>query len=155
MKVVNRVDHIAWLCRSENLEAYVEKLKNMLEVKWDGPHVREHWGIVNYVSWSSGLEILSPIEGSETPHARQLNDHLEQKGEGLLSVVLGVRDIRRAVADARSRGIDAQEPFSLGFPHWTSKLGQSWEAIAGDFMNTMMVYGPIDYKDGVLPPLEE
>ena len=154
MKVVNRIDHVAWLCRPENIESYVEKLKQILDAGWDGPFFRETWGICNYLSWSSGLEILAPIPGSDTPQARELNEHLDRRGEGLLSVVLGVRDIKQAVIDARSKGIDADEPFSLGFPHWTKKVGQSWEAIAGNFMNTMIVYGQIEYKEGVIPELE-
>ena len=102
------------------------------------------------ISWEAGLEVVAPME-ERTDFNQWLWSELEKKGEGVTSVVFGVKNL-----DAHKARLEA-----MGFPvgplmddhpdsPWHDKL-VLWERVAGEAMNTNIVLGDIDYADEVIP----
>src|SRR5690606_24107721 len=88
-KFFDHVDHVAWICHAENLEANVSKLSALCRVDFGEPSVRDDIGLTIYLSWEAGLEIVAP-HPQRTPYNGLLHDRLAQRGEGMWGVVFGV-----------------------------------------------------------------
>ena len=101
-QITNRIDHIAWMCRPENHDAYVEKLSKLFNVTFEADDGGPDFGLRFTWSWSAGLEVLSPA--GDGPHAQMCWKHLEAKGEGLFAVVMGVADVDETVERAKEMG---------------------------------------------------
>ncbi|MGE4339405.1 MAG: hypothetical protein AB7E55_26060 [Pigmentiphaga sp.] len=148
-KFINHVDHVAWLSRPENLEknvAYLEALTGATLSRFD----REDMGFSMCISWEAGLEVVAPME-ARTDFNQWLWSELEKKGEGVTSVVFGVRDLDAHKARLEALGIPVG-PLMDDHPDspWHDKL-VLWERTAGEVMNTNFILGDIDYADGVIP----
>src|SRR3546814_809738 len=92
---INRVDHILYIAWPENQEAYVEQLSKLCKVKFYGPVDKPEFGIRLYINWAAGLEVVSPVSDT-APWSLQMRDYLERRGEGVMNVIFGVRDINEA-----------------------------------------------------------
>lgn len=148
-KFINHVDHVAWLSRPENLEAnvaHLEKLTGATLARFD----REDMGFSMCISWEAGLEVVAPME-RRTDFNSWLWSELETKGEGVSSVVFGVRDLDAHKARLEAIGIPVG-PLMDDHPDlpWHDKL-VLWERTAGEVMNTNLILGDIDYGDDVIP----
>jgi hypothetical protein len=148
-KFINHVDHVAWLSRPENLEtnvAYLEKLTGATLDRFD----RHDMGFSMCISWEAGLEVVAPME-QRTDFNQWLWNELEKKGEGVTSVVFGVKNLDAHKARLERLGIPVG-PLMDDHPDspWQDKL-VLWERTAGEVMNTNFVLGDIDYADGVIP----
>src|ERR1700733_7260723 len=89
----NHVDHVAWISRPETLEvnaAELEKLPAAQLIRFE----REDMGFVMCIDWEAGLEVVSPMQ-EPTDFNKGLRDWLETRGEGVISVVFGVRELER------------------------------------------------------------
>ena len=107
-------------------------------------------GFTMYLSWEAGLEIVSP-HIQRTDFNAALHDRLDDKGEGILAVVYGVRDLERHKARLEKLGY-APGPLMDDHPDspWHDKLVLA-ERIAGDFLGSWFIMGDIDYAEGVIP----
>jgi hypothetical protein len=148
-KFINHVDHVAWLSRPENLEANVaelEKLTGATLTRFD----RQDMGFSMCISWEAGLEVVAPME-ERTDFNAWLWSELEKKGEGVTSVVFGVRDLDTHKARLEKLGVPVGPLMDdhAGSP-WHDKL-VLWERTAGEVMNTNFILGDIDYADEVIP----
>ena len=148
-KFTNHVDHVAWISRPENLEANVamlEKLSGAKLARFD----RADMGFTMFISWEAGLEVVSPME-EPTDFNQMLWDWLNTRGEGVMSVVFGVRDLDKHKARLEAEGMEVGE---LMDDHpdspWHDKL-VLWERMAGMVMNSVFIFGDIDYADSVIP----
>ena len=76
---------------------------------------------------------------------------LERKGEGVTSVVFGVKDLEAHKARLARLGFEAG-PLMDDHPDspWHDKL-VLWERMAGEAINTNIILGDIDYADDVIP----
>ena len=75
----------------------------------------------------------------------------EKKGEGVLSVVFGVRDIEEANTHARQLGYRVSQIIGLaGDEPWKDKLESFREAIIGDALGTLLGFAEIRYAKGVI-----
>ena len=93
---VNCVHHVVWCIKPESMapvRAIWEEALGLELQDLDLPDL----GIHVMISWDGGIEIMSPTynEGSLVQSAR---DFLEQKGEGVYSVVYNVENLASAVA---------------------------------------------------------
>lgn len=148
-QMVNRVDHVVWIARPENAQAYVERLSGLFGVAFDGPVVREAYGCRFWVSWEGGLEVFTPY--GDGPYAAAWHKRLEERGEGVLTVVFGVRDIHDAQENARRLGYQPSDIIELaGDEPYLHKLETMREVIATDMLGTFMSFGEIRYADGVV-----
>lgn len=148
-KFINHVDHVAWLSRPENLDANVADLEKVTGAKLT-KFVRKDMGFTMCISWEAGLEVVAPME-ERTEFNSWLWSELDKKGEGVTSVVFGVKDLDAHKARLAKLGIEVGE---LMDDHpdspWHDKL-VLWERAAGEVMNTNIILGDIDYADDVIP----
>ena len=146
---VNRVDHVVWLVHAENQEDYVDKFSKLFRTQFDGPLVRPEFGARFWVSWEAGLEIFAPWGDNDS--AKMWSQRLKERGEGVLSVVFGVRDLAEASEHARQLGYPVSPVIPLaGDEPWKHKLESFREAIIGDVLGTLMGFGEIRYAEGVM-----
>ena len=146
---INRVDHVVWLVHAENQQDYVDKLGKLFRTRFDGPLVRPEFGTRFWVSWEAGLEIFAPW--GDNDYAKMWMQRLEKKGEGVLSVVVGVRDIEEASTHARQLGYPVSQIIGFsGDEPWKDKLESFREAIIGDALGTLLGFGEIRYAEGVI-----
>lgn len=148
-KFINHVDHVAWLCRPENLDGHVEQLEKLTGAKLTR-FERADMGFTMCISWEAGLEVVAPME-ERTTFNSWLWSEVESKGEGVTSVVFGVKDLDWHKARLEKMGFDVG-PLMDDHPSapWHDKL-VLWERVAGQAINTNIVLGDIDYQDGLIP----
>jgi hypothetical protein len=147
---VNHVDHIVWASYPQNLEANVRRLEELTKSVLDGPFDRVDLGMRVCVSFASGVEIISPLEGLDTPMTRRLWSFLEKQGESMFCVVFGVPDIEEARQRARKMGYEPGVLLThVGSEPWVHKTEKFLESVVGDFMGTMFAFGEIEYANGV------
>jgi len=148
-KFTNHVDHVAWISRPETLEANVAELEKLTGAKLTR-FERQDMGFVMHISWEAGLEVVSPLP-EPTEFNQWLRDWLETRGEGVMSVIFGVKDLQAHKARLEALGCEVG-PLLDDHPDspWHGKL-TLWERQAGAVMNTALVLGDIDYADGVVP----
>jgi hypothetical protein len=80
-----------------------------------------------------------------------LHDWLDARGEGVMSVVFGVRDLDAHKVRLEKLGFEVG-PLMDDHPDspWHHKL-ELKERIAGTVMNSTFILGDIDYADGLIP----
>lgn len=148
-KFVNHIDHVAWISRPENIEANVRKLEEITGAKLER-FQRADMGFVMYISWEAGLEVVAPL-AERTEFNAMLHDWLETRGEGINSVVFGVRDLEAHKARLEKLGY-TPGPLMDDHPDspWHHKI-KLHERVADDFLGSFFIFGDIDYADGVIP----
>ncbi|TGD70820.1 hypothetical protein E4634_20655 [Mangrovimicrobium sediminis] len=148
-KFINHVDHVAWLSRPENLDANVARLKQMTGATLRR-FSRKDMGFTMCISWEAGLEVVAPME-ERTEFNQWLWSELEAKGEGVNSVVFGVKNLDAHKARLEKLGF-VVGPLMDDHPDspWHDEL-VLWERGVGEVMNTNIVLGDIDYNDDVIP----
>ncbi|CAN7316622.1 hypothetical protein LJR225_001782 [Phenylobacterium sp. LjRoot225] len=148
-KFTNHIDHVAWISWPETLEANIAELEKLAGAKLTR-FERQDMGFVMYISWEAGLEVVSPLP-EPTEFNQWLRDWLDTRGEGVMSVVFGVRDLERHKARLEALGFEVG-PLMDDHPDspWRDTL-TLWERQAGVVMNTNFILGDIDYADGVIP----
>jgi hypothetical protein len=148
-KFTNHIDHVAWISRLETLETNIAQLEKLTDAKLTR-FAREDMGFVMYINWEAGLEVVAPLE-KPTEFNQWLRDWLDTRGEGVMSVVFGVRDLDRHRARLEALGVPVG-PLMDDHPDspWHDRL-VLWERHAGEVMNTAFILGDIDYADDVIP----
>ena len=61
---INRLDHIAFLVRPENIYKFKQQFSDTLGVKWDEEVVYEKAGMVAIPAWDAGIELVAPLQES-------------------------------------------------------------------------------------------
>jgi hypothetical protein len=147
-KFINHVDHVAWICRYENVEEHVARLETLSGVTLQR-FERTEYGLYICANWESGLELLSPLP-ERTAFNGPLYDHLDAHGEGVYAVVFGVPDLEKHKDYLAGKGIEAG-------PEVDDHVDSPWhhkmvlrERHAGMFMSSCFVLGQIDYGDDVV-----
>ena len=125
--------------------ADLEKLAGVKLTRFE----RKDMGLIMYISWEAGLEILAP-SAQPTQFNRPLRDWLETRGEGVMFVIFGVKQLEQHKARLEALGI-AVGPLMDDHPDspWHDKLVLR-ERAAGMVMNSCLVLGDIDYADGLI-----
>ena len=149
-KFINHVDHVAWLVRPENLDAHLAQMERVTGATLRR-FSRADMGFTMCISWEAGLEVVAPME-ERTEFNSWLWSELETKGEGVTSVVFGVKDLDWHKARLEKMGIPVG-PLMDDHPDspWHDEL-VLWERVVGEqVINTNIVLGDIDYAQGVIP----
>jgi len=148
-KFINHVDHVAWLVRPENLDTHVGQLEKLTGATLTR-FARADMGFTMCISWEAGLEVVAPMV-ERTEFNQWLWSELERKGEGVTSVVFGVKDLDWHKARLETMGFEVG-PLMDDHPDspWHHKL-ELWERVAGEAINTNIILGDIDYADDVIP----
>ncbi|MFW2853490.1 hypothetical protein ACM61V_16485 [Sphingomonas sp. TX0543] len=140
---INRVDHVMYIAWPENQAEYVEKLSKLCRVRFYGPVDKPELGVRLYISWAAGLEVVSPISDT-LPWSLHMKDYLQRRGEGVMNVVFGVRDINEAKDHAASLGYTPSELIeNSGDEPYAAETEIMKETVVGDFINTMFTFGEI------------
>ena len=148
-KFINHVDHVAWICRPENLDTHVARLEKLTGATLTR-FARADMGFTMCISWEAGLEVVCPHD-ERSAFNDWLWSELEIKGEGVNSVVFGVKDLDWHKARLERLGFDVG-PLMDDHPDspWHDQL-VLWERVAGQAINTNIILGDIDYRDGLVP----
>ncbi len=148
-KFINHVDHVAWLSHPDNFEANVARLEQITGATLKR-FSRKDMGFTMCISWEAGLEVVAPME-ERTDFNQWLWSELEAKGEGVSSVVFGVKDLDAHKARLEQLGFEVG-PLMDDHPDspWHDQL-ELWERNAGEVMNTNIILGDIDYQDDLIP----
>lgn len=148
-KFINHVDHVAWLSRPENLDANVAQLEKLTGATLTR-FSRKDMGFTMCISWEAGLEVVAPME-ERTDFNGWLWSELETKGEGVSSVIFGVRDLEAHKARLEKMGLEVG-PLLDDHPDspWHDRLVLH-ERLAGQAINSNIILGDIDYQDDVIP----
>ncbi len=153
MTEVTSVDHIIIAVRDLK-----EAEKNYTAIfgrdpSWKGVHPGVGTGNVLYRLANTYVELYAPV--AEGANADALKAHLDEKGEGLYGIVLGVDDAAAATAAFRARGLKSGDPVDgKGRDEITGAI-REWRTIAmpkdevrGLFMLGIQHLSPAD----ALPP---
>lgn len=147
-KIVDHIDHVVWISSPENLEANVSTLETVANTKLTR-FEREDMGFIMYLSWEAGIELVCPMD-TPTDFNAALNAHLQARGEGIIGVVFGIKDLDAHKARLESLGIEAgPEMDDLPSSPWHHRLNLR-ERMAGIAMNSWFILGDIDYEDGMI-----
>jgi glyoxalase/bleomycin resistance protein/dioxygenase superfamily protein len=147
-KFFNHIDHIAWISWPRNLDANIARLEQLADTRLTR-FERKELGIIICANWEAGLEILAPSE-QPTTFNQALRDWLEKRGEGVMSVVFGVRDLNAHAQRLRSLGIEVG-------PELDDHPASPWhdqfvlrERVTAEVMNSQFVLGDIHYADELI-----
>jgi hypothetical protein len=145
MQITNRIDHVAWMCRPENHDAYVEKLEKLFQFKFEADDGGPDFGLRITWSWSAGLEVLSPAGDRSLPHAKMGWDFLDKRGEGLFAVVFGVKDVEGTIEHARSLGYEPSGLLSLPETDkpWRKRVQDCTESVIEHWLDGNLAIGSI------------
>ena len=96
-----RLHHVVFCVRPENQDAAADFWRDLGLTFVDIPRVEE--GLRVLLDWSAGIEIIAPTEagGTETERFRQF---LDEKGEGVCSVVVRTDEVEGPIAIAAKHG---------------------------------------------------
>jgi predicted enzyme related to lactoylglutathione lyase len=89
----------------KDLDKAVALYSKLLNTTFHPLAMAEESGVRAVISYDAGLEISSPIPGSNELMALVLTQHIEEHGEGLYAMVFSVDDIEKARANAEGMGI--------------------------------------------------
>jgi hypothetical protein len=143
-QITNRIDHVAWMCRPENHDAYVEKLAKLFNVTFEADDGGPDFGMRITWSWSAGLEVLSPA-GEGSPMAEMGWSFLNKKGEGLYAVVMGVEDVQATIDHAKALGYRPSDLFSLPETtrDWRKRVQDCTESVLEHWLDGNLAIGRI------------
>jgi hypothetical protein len=87
---IKRIDHVAGLVRSENLDSLVARMADVLQIKFDGPFERSAGGYRIAVALDPGIELIAPTTSDPD---NPFNKMLAARGEHWMTVVFGVENL--------------------------------------------------------------
>ena len=136
---VGRIDHVVMVYRIENSEQAVRTIERMLDIAFSPPQDLPN-GLRAWINFDAGLEVVSPLgtstelglDGPAAALVDSLIDHLERRGEGLFSIVFGVRDMDSALNRLRDLSITPGQSVKLeetGTPSSSSSLYEKFEEV--------------------------
>lgn len=147
-KLVNHIDHVTWISHPENIEANVARLEKLSGGKLTR-FERDDMGFVMYLDWEAGLEVVTPM-AKRTDFNQLLYNWLEERGEGLMGVIFGVRDLEAHKQRLEAEGFEVG-PIMDDHPDspWHDRI-RLYERMGGVVMNSTFILGDIDYSDGMI-----
>jgi hypothetical protein len=118
---VNRVSHVVYCLRPENLDGAVAFLSEALGATFEDSS-RPELGLRIMISLESGLELIAPAPDLG-PVPERFTTFLDQRGEGVYGIVYGVRDLDEVAAKADHFGIGVTHRGSFAdAPPWQGRF---------------------------------
>jgi hypothetical protein len=148
-QIAKRIDHVAWMCRPENHDAYMDKLSELFNISFEADDGGPEFGLRFTWSWSAGLEVLSPA-GEDLPHAKMAWDFLKKRGEGLFAVVMGVDDVKGTIERARALGYAPSGLLSMPETDkpWRKRVQDCTESVLEHWLDGNLAIGRIITDEG-------
>lgn len=147
-KFVNHVDHVTYISWPHTIQenlAQLSALSGATFTRFD----RHDMGFTMYLSWEAGLEVVTPMEGS-TDFNQLLYGWLEERGEGLMGVVFGIRDLEQHRQRLEAQGFEVGPVMDdHADSPWHHKI-RLFERLGGVVMNSTFILGDIDYSEGMI-----
>jgi hypothetical protein len=137
-----RVEHVIFCLEPENVISAAATFTQLLDIELEGPLEREGTGLLIYVDWDAGIELMAPTDPSI---AREQRQFLDENGEGVFRICFNFPDRDEALDRATSMGIEVRSRFDVLelFPHWCSRfdraLGSPLERVHGVSLNFCQV----------------
>jgi hypothetical protein len=136
---IRRIDHIAVLISAANFESCVGRLTRLLEADFVRAE-RSDLGLLIALDWDAGVEILAPT-GPQSP----LWNRLQEKGEGQVTIVYGVKDLDAAKARAKAEGfLIGPEMVLLGDEPWAGRFNVLRENSLSEICGINLALGQIE-----------
>ena len=146
-KLVNRVDHVAYICEYANISAHVARMEQVLDITLE--HFdRSDMGIVVYYNMAAGIEVVAPLPERGAANAG-FYARLESGGEGLLGIVFGVRNLDDHKARLEAMGHAVGEMIDQSHSPWRDKVVLRQRMIPS-LVNCPTFLGENDYADDML-----
>ena len=146
-KLVNRVDHIAYICEYANITAHVAEMEKVLDIKLE--HFdRSDMGLIVYYNMAAGIEVVAPLPERSAANAG-FYARLAGQGEGVLGVVFGVKDLDSHKARLEAMGHALGEMIDQSHSPWRDKVVLR-QRMAPSLVNTIMMLGQNDYAEDML-----
>ncbi|MGE0309432.1 MAG: VOC family protein [Acidimicrobiia bacterium] len=152
----NRLDHVIWIVRPENIERYVQEAERLFGVEFERLSDPAAPGAAKdiFISFDGGLEFIAPLAPTDTM-AKKFQEFLDEHGEGLYGLVFGVDSLEDRISDARELGFPATDLLQSPDAHvrrnflrsYTTRLIDAKEAYVGPFVGTSVVYGEFVYPE--------
>lgn len=144
---VNRVSHVVYCLRPENLERAATFLADALGATFEDSS-RPELGLRILISLESGLELIAP-DATIGPAPARFTDFLEHHGEGVYDVVYGVRDLDETIARAAAHGIGVTHRGSFAdLPPWQGRMDVLDEAHLEPVFGMHLTLGRIEPTAG-------
>src|SRR5207244_12646198 len=95
-----------------DLDAAVELYSTLFGGTFErtGEAVSQEAGVAVASDWQLGIELVTPVPGSENPIAKKMERFLAEKGEGIFAAGFRVDDMDAALAQARQARIEPLLP---------------------------------------------
>ena len=146
-KLVNCIDHVAWICEFANIEAHVAKRERVLDIRLERSE-RPELGIVVYHNMAAGIEVVAPFSKRSEAN-RSFHDRLAAGGEGLMGVVFGAKNLDGHKARLEGMGYAIGGLIDQSHAPWRDKVVLR-QRMAPSLINSMIVLGENDYADDML-----
>jgi predicted enzyme related to lactoylglutathione lyase len=144
---VNRVSHVVYCFRAENLDPAVAFLSEVLGATFEDSS-RPELGLRIMISLESGLELIAPAPDLG-PVPERFMQHLERHGEGVYNIVYGVRDLDEVAVRAKDFGVGVTHRGSFAdLPPWQGRFDVLDEAHLEPHLGMKITLGRIEPKAG-------
>jgi hypothetical protein len=140
---INRVSHVVYCVRSENLDRVVAFFRDALGAVFEDSS-RPELGLRIMIALESGIELIAPApELGPTP--ARFTDFLEARGEGVYDVVYGVADLDEILPKAAALGVGMTHRNSFaGVPPWQGRFDVFDEAHLEPLHGVQITLGRIE-----------
>ena len=136
---ISRIDHVFVTVSPGNFQPCIDKLTQVLGVRFQGPIRRDGQNTQAAVDWEAGIEVLAPIR-EEGP----LWEQIQNRGEGQMGVVFGVADLDKAREKAAAEGIRPLMNVGLdGDEPWFDQFETVEETVLTPIFGANIVLGEI------------
>jgi predicted enzyme related to lactoylglutathione lyase len=140
---INRVSHVVYCFRPENLDRAVAFLSEALGASFEDSS-RPELGLRIMISLESGLELIAPAPDLG-PVPERFTQHLEQHGEGIYNIVYGVRDLDEVAVRAKAFGVGVTHRGSFAdLPPWQGRFDVLDEAHLEPHLGMKITLGRIE-----------
>jgi 4-hydroxyphenylpyruvate dioxygenase-like putative hemolysin len=141
-QAVGRIDHISIVVYPENIYKYVDQMSRVFGMEFEPAVVLDDRNVILCMSLIAGIQFVAPIR----PEGKNW-EKLQNRGEGAMTVVLGVDDLNAAIERAKSNGAEVKYEIELPFSvPWRNKFDTFREAALGDMCTLSLAIGQIEPK---------
>ncbi|MFF3872217.1 VOC family protein [Streptomyces sp. NPDC001978] len=122
-----RVDHVIFCIEPENITKAATTFATLLDIEFEGPLEAPGTGLVIYVDWGAGIELMTP---SDPSIAREQRAFLDEHGEGVFRICFNFPDRDEALDRAEQIGITVRSRFDVLdlFPQWHGRFSSMLES---------------------------
>lgn len=75
-----------------------------------GPKLPEMFGVRVAGAWDLGVELLQPVDTKSSALAKDVQDYLDSKGEGIFGVAFHTENMQASVKNVEQQGVAAYGP---------------------------------------------